>query len=148
VTNRDAVKAVAASARITADLLQKHGACRNAVSDFRKLFPNGATVTVANAMRCACAELDFDWAARRLLSAPAQAAYNRDMAPSRAAYNQAKATAWAAYNRAPSRAAYDQAVAPPRAAYDQAKATARAAYWKVAAMAFVKAWDKGRGARP
>jgi hypothetical protein len=93
-------------ARITAAMLLKHGACAPNVRYFRKLFPKGADVTVANALRCVRAGLSLGWAASRLLSAPALAAYHEASAQELAAYRQATAPA------------------------------------------FVKAWDKGKGARP
>ncbi len=47
--------------RITADWLEKQSACPFQLSEFRRLFPTGATITKKNIMRASRGKLDLDW---------------------------------------------------------------------------------------
>ena len=91
---------------ITLKMLQDAGACHDQVVLFRKHFGRSVDVT-----RERCVEFadvfDWDWAARRLLSAPALAAYDAARAPALAAYHAARAPALAAYHAARATAFYD-----------------------------------------
>ena len=64
--------------RITAEWLIENGACD--VDGFRKLFPTGATVTVANMQKALDADLDVLWLATKL-PRPARAEYDKATAP-------------------------------------------------------------------
>ena len=89
-------------------------ACEEQVAKFRELFGNEVLVTVELAVQHA-ADFDWDWAARKLLSAPARAAYNAAVAPEWDAYEASEAAA---------DAAYDAATAAAWAAYEAARAPA------------------------
>ncbi len=47
--------------RITAEWLEKKDACSFQVSEFKRLFPTGATVNKKNIMRASRGRLDLDW---------------------------------------------------------------------------------------
>src|SRR5919109_1421725 len=104
--------------KLTAEILQKKGACKEQVDLFAQLFPDGGEVTAA-ACRAVAHQFDWDWAANHLLPEPA-----------RRAYEEATATAWRAYQeaRATARRAYQEATATARRAYKEARAPARRAY--------------------
>jgi len=55
---------------ITAEMLRAKGACADQVEKFRKTWPNGATVTKANALKAAKLGLDNEWVADNFLPAP------------------------------------------------------------------------------
>ena len=135
-----------------ADLRSKN-ACHLQLKLFIKTFPNGVTLrSEAQAIRLAKSmadKFDFEWAAEKLLDAPAEAACRKAVAPARAAYEkaadtawvayeEAKATAWAAYKEAKAAAwaAYREVRASALAAYREAEAAALAAYKKAKAVAF------------
>jgi len=84
--------------RITKQQLIDAGACPEQVVRFVALFGDSANVTIK-----ACVEhartFDWHWAAGKLLTATALAAYDKTAAPALAAYNKAVAGAFArAYN--------------------------------------------------
>src|ERR1700733_11541241 len=99
------------SMKVTAKLLCKKGACREQVSKFQELFPEGVVVTEELCVKHS-AVFSWNWAAQNLLPAPAEADYNKAMAPARAEYDKAMAPALAEYNKA---------VAPAEAEYSKAK---------------------------
>ena len=76
--------------RITATWLKENGACD--VDGFRKLFPRGAAVTVANAKKAIDAGLDVRWLIERLPRS-ARAEYDKARAAALAEYNKATTTA-------------------------------------------------------
>ena len=118
--------------KITAELLIEHGAeenCEDLIL-FRKLWPGGGDVTLKRCLQAAKACLDITWAADRLLSTPALAAYQDAKAVASAAFQDAMGVAWAAYR---------DANAPAWAAFQDAKATALAAYRDAMAVAFYEA---------
>ena len=147
---------------ITKEFLESKGACREQLEILFTEFPNGGEVTLGNCLRAAALNIDFDWAADKLLSttarkayleakakAPAQKAYDEAKAPARKAYDEAIAPTWKVYDevmatarkayleaKAPSQKAYDEAIAPERKAYLEARATA----WKVYKEATAPAW--------
>jgi hypothetical protein len=98
---------------------------------FRKLFPRGASVTLANVRKAQEAGLDVHWAARNLLNAPARKTYEEACALALRAYDEARALALRAYN---------EAYAPAWKAYNEARALAWKAYNEACALAFVEAW--------
>ena len=102
--------------RITVKQLIASKACADQVRVFCKLFGSSASVTLANCIKAGKAGLNFDWAARCLLPAPALDAYEKATAPARDAYEKATAPARDAYNRKAKATAWD--------AYDKAIATA------------------------
>lgn len=95
---------------ITADRLERLGACPDQVRRFRKLFGDGPAPLTAETAIAHAQVFDWNWAAKRLLTPAA-----------RAAYEAAEATAWAAYLKA---------IAPARAAYEAALAAAQADYYE------------------
>jgi hypothetical protein len=86
--------------RISADVLERHGACSSQVEVFRREWPDGCEVTQNAAKRVVKLALDIDWAAGHLLPAPAWKAYQEATAPALKAYEEAKATALKAYQEA------------------------------------------------
>ena len=112
--------------KITVKQLIALKACASQVRVFRRLFGSSASVTLANCIKAGRAGLDFDWAARCLLPAPAWDAYRKAKATAWDAYQKAIATAWDAYlkARAPAWDAYEKAIAPAWGAYRKAKAPA------------------------
>ena len=77
--------------KITAQLLRDANACEEQVAIFATQWPDGDEVTLANCRKAAKLGLDFDWAARHLLSAPAWVAYKEATAPALAACEKARA---------------------------------------------------------
>ena len=84
------------SQTITQKFLRSKGACREQLDILFAEFPNGGEVTLENCLRAAVLSIDFNWAANRLLSAPAEKAYREARAPAWKAYQEA--TALAFYN--------------------------------------------------
>ena len=76
--------------RITVEMLDAAGACE--VERFKALWPDGATLTMKNALT-AVRELGVDWFVDTIMSPPARAAYDKACAPARAAYKKACAPA-------------------------------------------------------
>ena len=111
---------------LTASFLSKHKACSKQVEIFRKEWPNGATLTLKNALRAVELGLNLDWVAENLLPPKADAAYDKAWAKASAAYDKAMAEPYAAYAKAMAEpyAAYAKALAEPRAAHDKAMAKA------------------------
>lgn len=132
--------------KITTSLLRQHDACANQVKLFNTYWPDGCIITselcVAHAL-----EFDWDWAARHLLSASANAKYDRATASAQAEYDRATAPAWAEYNCATASAwteyermtASDDRVAVPAwAEYKRVKASAWAEYERARAPAWAE----------
>lgn len=88
--------------RITVEVLLEHRACPMACEVFAREWPDGAEVTLENALRAFELRLYLYWA-RRLMSPAARHAYDEVTAPARRAYNEAIATA---------RRAYEEGIAP------------------------------------
>ena len=88
---------------ITAEWLAERAACPGQVEKFRAEFGASVAITPDTIRRAAAADLDLDWAAEKLLTAPARKAYEDARAPARKAYEDARATA---------RKAYEDATAP------------------------------------
>src|ERR1700678_1514844 len=98
--------------KITAQLLEDHGACSNQVELFVTHFPEGATVTL-DRCRGVAQIFNWDWAAEHLLTPPALAAYNEVCDAAWTAYCEACAPALTAYEEAcAARAAYCEVRAP------------------------------------
>ena len=79
---------------ITREFLKSKDACQKQLEILFAEFPNGGEVTLENCLRAASLDIDFDWAAKNLLSAPALKAYEEAMAPAWKAYEEAKAPAF------------------------------------------------------
>ena len=86
--------------RITADMLVEQGACEPEVERFREAWPRGALVRWATVQKAARHGFDLYWFARKFLSAPAWAEFDKAEAAAWAEYNKAVAPAWAEYNKA------------------------------------------------
>lgn len=71
--------------RITAKMLERHFACGRQVEKFRKTFPRGCAVTIANLRKARAARLDISWAAGYLLSGRGWRIYHLAYARSRLA---------------------------------------------------------------
>src|SRR5579863_8838656 len=87
--------------KITVELLRKKGACKEQMSLFKELFPNGVIVTKAGCLAVAD-KFNWYWAAHNLLNPNARKAYYEAVAPLSKAYDEACA---------PINKAYDEAVA-------------------------------------
>src|SRR5579863_7794143 len=96
--------------KITVELLRKKGACKEQMSLFKELFPNGVIVTKAECLAVAD-KFNWYWAAHNLLNPNARKAYDEACAHARKAYGEACA---------PIRKAYYEACAPAYKAYDEA----------------------------
>ena len=80
--------------KITLAMLRQHNACADQVALFQQHF--GTEVEITESVCVAVAPLfDWEWAARHLLTAPAQDAYDKATASAQDAYNKAKARAFA-----------------------------------------------------
>ena len=79
---------------ITLAQLRKLGACKDQVALFKVTFGSSVEVTVEAAVEHAD-KFDFDWAAGKLLSAPARAEYEKVCAAALAEYEKVCAPAWA-----------------------------------------------------
>ena len=89
---------------ITLATLRKAGACADQVRLFAETFPDGTPADYEAALATALAHasaFDWDWAAEHLLSAPAQAEYERVTAGALAEYERVTAGAFVAalFNR-------------------------------------------------
>ena len=123
--------------RITLEQLETAGACSEQRKLFEQLFGSEVGVTEELCVRYA-SKFDWDWA-RCLLTAPAEAEYDRVVAPARAEYDRVTAAAWAEYNRV---------VAPAEAEYDRVTAAAWAEYNRVAADAWAKTYNSQESEAP
>ncbi|MGL5008598.1 MAG: hypothetical protein ACRC6I_01845 [Paracoccaceae bacterium] len=114
---------------ITADRLIALNACKTQVDVFRKLFPEGAPLTIEAAVSVA-EHFDWNWAATKLLSVNGLKAYREAEAPLWKAYREAEASLWKAYREAeaPLWKAYEEAEAPLWKAYEEAEASLLKAY--------------------
>ena len=86
---------------VTLAQLRKLKACAPQLELFQRQFGTEVAVTRELCLEYA-SSFDWDWAATRLLSAPAQCAYDEAMAAAGRAYDEAMA---------PARCAYDEALA-------------------------------------
>ena len=120
--------------RITLEMLEARGACKNQYKLFVRLFPDGVEITEELCVKHA-QDLDFEWAARHLLGSPTRKAYDEAIAPHWEAYEQETALHLKAYNEAiaPHLKAYDEATAPHWKAFDEAIAPHRKAFDKAIA---------------
>lgn len=60
--------------------LTRRKACSEEVAIFDAEWPNGAEISAANILRAVTLELNIDWFARRILTAPAERAYEETTA--------------------------------------------------------------------
>ena len=115
--------------KITVERLRKLRACEYQVAKFAELFPDGVVVTKELCVKHA-QDFDWHWAAVRLLSFHALAAYDKAITPARADYEKVIAPAWVDYKKAvaPAWARYEKAAAPARADYEKVIEPAREEY--------------------
>ena len=123
--------------KVTVALLKRKGACATQAALFKELFPKGVEITEEVCVNVAD-KFNWSWAAEKLLSEPANAAYERATALAYAAYERATAPAPEAYERATALAyeEYRRATAPAYEEYRRATALAYAAYQRVQAATF------------
>lgn len=95
----DAPTNPATSRVLTLATLREKGACEEQVAIFRKLFCARMEVTEARCVEHA-GVFSWEWAAEKLLSAPALKAYDEAVAPALKAYREAIALADNAYREA------------------------------------------------
>jgi len=113
--------------RITSEWLRQQDVAPEHVRDFQRKWPDGLELTEVNLLRVLEEWwLDPDWFASRILSGPAQEAYEKAKAPAQEAYEKGEARAEEARQKAIARAwkAHQKAAAPIREA--EAKALLRA----------------------
>ena len=79
--------------RITVEMLQAGGACPEAIETFEREWPDGAEVTVANALRASELGLSLSWG-KKWMSISAWLAYEKATATAWHAYQEAVVTAW------------------------------------------------------
>ena len=94
---------------ITVAMLREKDACRDQVRIFEGLFGASAKPTLANCRKAVKVGLSLDWAASRLLPAPAWEAYDEAITPAQKVYEKAIAPARKAYDEACARAFYNAA---------------------------------------
>jgi len=144
------------SAKITAKLLRKHGACKDQVALFEKLWPKGASVTRANALKAAENRFDLNWLADRLLPTavseklyadidPAYRQHLKDTAPANLACWKADDVAQAEYDKAVSAAKRKRDAAYKRNAckYRRDAKKSYDAYLKISIPPLVRALNRG-----
>ena len=121
--------------KITAAMLEKHGAREEEVKVFRREWPKGAVVNKKNALRAVELELDVGWLATNLLSVAVWALYRKARDAASAAYRKAVDAAWSQYQKA-------EAGGAALAACRKAQEAAWAEHYKAVALAFVDAVKK------
>jgi len=144
------------SAKITAKLLRKHGACKDQVALFEKLWPKGASVTRANALKAAENRFDLNWLADRLLPTAVSEKLYADMdlaygqhleatAPAHLVCVKADDVAQADYNKAVSAARRRRAAAYRRNERKYQRDTKKSyiEYWKISIPPLVRALNRG-----
>jgi hypothetical protein len=90
-------KPVSPGLLITAAALQKCQPCEDQIDLFRKTFPKGVLLTLANLRRAAMAGLNLDWFVQYFCTAPAEKAFQEATDTAWKAFQEAKATAvWTA----------------------------------------------------
>jgi hypothetical protein len=111
--------------RLEIHQLIKARACESRLPLFTSLFPDGVDVTEELCV-LHYDKFYWDWAADNLLTAPAQAEYQKAKVSAQAEYQKAKAPAWAEYQKArvSAWAEYQKVTAPAWAEYLKAKASA------------------------
>jgi hypothetical protein len=100
--------------RITVEFLKCHGACASQVKKFAKVFPKGASISLAAMRKAEQAGLNLWWLEQFI-----DAEYERQRAPLWAEYTRQEAPLWAEYKRqeAPLWAEYKRQAAPLWAEY-------------------------------
>lgn len=144
--------------KITASTLRRIRACPNQVAAFDREWPEGAEVTLENALHAAELGLDLTWFVRMCFTSRAQAAYERACEAASIALYAAADLAYSAYGWAMTRyysATYavpaerwlpDSAAAvAARRAFGEAKAAAQAAYRKACAIALFETFELKEG---
>ena len=119
--------------KITKQQLVAAHVCPNQVKIFDKEWPDGAEITLENYLLAVKLDLNVDWFAKNIFSAPAQKAYDEAMAIAQKAYDIAMAQA---------QKVYDIAIAPPLEAYYKAMAEASEVYDIATGTAFVAIYKK------
>jgi len=135
--------------KITVELLESNKAYGPQVAIFRKLWPEGAEVTLENCHKAAAAGLDLHWAAENLLPAPARKAWAQSRALARQECEEAAALAWKACLKAmvivrkehckawpPAWKAYQEDMTPAWEEYEETMALAGKTFSEAIATAF------------
>ncbi len=86
--------------KITVQMLRNAGACREQIEVFEREWGRGGNVTLERCLRAAALHLDFDWASKRFLRAPAEEAFRKAIDQAKEAYRKAIAPAKEAYQKA------------------------------------------------
>ena len=122
---------------ISAQWIIDHGACISQLDTYIATFGDDPlAITPALIIRAAEVGLDIDWAARRLLTPPAWAEYDRATRPARDEFDRAVNAAWEEHDRA-TRAARDEfySVVAPAAREDHKRELAASAEYRRARLA-------------
>ena len=85
---------------ITSAMLVEAGACHDQLDLFRKTFPHGCRLTLANVQKALSVGLDVDWAVERFATKSAQDAYYAATESAQDAYRAATKPALDAYHAA------------------------------------------------
>ena len=138
---------------ITKEFLESKGACREQLEILFTEFPNGGEVTLGNCLRAAALNIDFDWAADKLLSTTARKAYYEAIAPTWKVYKEAMVLAWEVCKEAtaptlkvykeataPAWKVYKEATAPALKVYKEAMVLALKVYKEAMVLAFYQSW--------
>lgn len=147
---------------ITAEILKYHGACIGQVDQFRRIWPDGCEITVANMLKAQEEGLEVSWLGDEeceyedggILSPEEAEEYHKVMESAQREYDQVLTPAYEELNtsRAPvleewgasikedeAHQKYDEACAPILAKFDADMAPARAVYHQARAVALVAA---------
>src|SRR3990167_2858016 len=105
---------------ITLQQIKRHNPCASEFRKVKRFFGKRKRIVVTVRRAVAVADqFNFYWLAEKLLSAPADKAYDDATVPARKAYDDATAAAWKAYADATAAAwkGYAEAMAPAYKAY-------------------------------
>ncbi len=110
---------------ITHQMLEAVGACQGQVTLFKKLFPDGAPLTIEAALSVAD-KFNWGWAADKFLSKKGWKAYDDARTLALKAYEEADALAWEACGEAKTTGgkSYWGVMVPAWKAYSEARALA------------------------
>ena len=135
--------------QISVKYLKVLGACRNQTDYIYSIIGTESVEITEELCLAHSDQIDWNWAARRLLSSSARAEYDRITEPSRAEYYRITESARAEYDRSTEsaraeyyrstelvRAEYDRSTESVRAEYDRILKSARAECHQICARAF------------
>jgi hypothetical protein len=133
---------------ITKAMLENLDAREDQVDLFAEMFPGGVDVPTSDdevdalLARLDDVDLDYDWAASKLLSKPAKKAYDEAVEPAKKVYDEAVAPAWKVYAETIASAwkVYAETATPAEKVYAEAVASTQKVYIEACARAFIQAW--------